>query len=143
MSVDDSVMKVLKREVEFLKDDIITAYDEKGMRASGNFARSLNVVRRLFTVELYGVHYSRYLETGRKAGGMPPVERIRDWIIQKKDFYIHMKETDVVIYLYRGEIHMTEFVKCLQISFSRFLRKPTQCHFDCSGCGMEKSQSSK
>lgn len=36
--------KILKEEFDKLRQDLIIAYDAKGMRASGNFAESLDVI---------------------------------------------------------------------------------------------------
>lgn len=61
---------MLSKEFESLKGDLIKAYDQKGMRASGGFADSLEVVATEFNVKLMGNNYAQQLETGQEAGGV-------------------------------------------------------------------------
>jgi hypothetical protein len=80
-------MNTLLKEFENIKKDLIAAYDQKGMRASGDWANSLEVVQdNPFNVKLIGLDYSQQLETGRGAGGMPPVSAIEQWIKDKNIF---------------------------------------------------------
>ena len=75
---------ILSNEFENLKADLITAYDAKGMRASGNFANELEVIQPTTTrVQLWGADYAQQLETGRQAGKFPPINAIRQWIQDK------------------------------------------------------------
>lgn len=74
----------LSKEFEDLKKDLILAYDQKGMRASGKFADSLEVVKVSETrVQLWGEDYAQQLETGRLAGKFPPIADIEQWIRDK------------------------------------------------------------
>lgn len=75
--------KILSREFENLKKDLIIAYDAKGMRASGKFADTLEVQVTGLTAKLFGEDYSQQLETGRKAGRFPPINAIEQWIKDK------------------------------------------------------------
>lgn len=75
--------KILSREFENLKKDLIIAYDAKGMRASGKFADTLEVQVTGLTAKLFGEDYSQQLETGRKAGKFPPINAIEQWIKDK------------------------------------------------------------
>lgn len=74
---------VLSKEFELLKNDLIKAYDAKGMRASGKFAESLEVKVQGLTAQLWGEDYSQQLETGRKSGKFPPINAIEQWIKDK------------------------------------------------------------
>jgi hypothetical protein len=74
---------VLSKEFEALKADLITAYDAKGMRASGKFADSLEVRVDGFKAQLWGESYAQQLETGRQAGKFPPIDSIKQWIVDK------------------------------------------------------------
>lgn len=76
-------MKVLFEEFEKLKADLIQAYDEKGMRASGQFAEELENVSKENTGELIGMDYAQQLETGRRGGTFPPIKAIEQWIVDK------------------------------------------------------------
>ena len=75
--------KILSREFEDLKKDLIIAYDAKGMRASGKFADTLEVQVTGLNAKLFGEDYSQQLETGRKAGRFPPIDAIEQWIKDK------------------------------------------------------------
>lgn len=74
---------VLKQEFEELKKDLITAYNQKGMRASGNFEQQLEVKEGNFKIELLGVDYGQQLELGRRGGKFPPINAIKQWIEDK------------------------------------------------------------
>lgn len=75
--------QVLSKQFELLKDDLIKAYDAKGMRASGKFAETLEVKVTGLTAQLWGEDYSQQLETGRKSGRFPPINAIEQWIKDK------------------------------------------------------------
>ncbi|WP_396195922.1 hypothetical protein [Flavobacterium sp.] len=75
--------KILSKEFELLKDDLIKAYDAKGMRASGKFADSLEVRVNGLTAQLWGESYAQKLETGRRPGAFQPISAIEQWIKDK------------------------------------------------------------
>lgn len=82
--------QVLSKQFELLKDDLIKAYDAKGMRASGKFAETLEVKVQGLTAQLWGEDYSQQLETGRRKDGSGtgpkwsnPTEDIIQWIKDK------------------------------------------------------------
>lgn len=75
--------EILKIEFESIKDDMISLYDSKGMRASGDFADSLEVETSKNSVKLLGNKYAEQLEYGRKSGKQPPIAVIKQWIIDK------------------------------------------------------------
>lgn len=75
---------LLLKEFEDLKKDLILAYDAKGMRASGKFADSLEVIQQSANkIQLWGEDYAQQLETGRLAGRFPPIAPIEQWIKDK------------------------------------------------------------
>ena len=78
--------EILSKEFELLKSELIIAYDAKGMRSSGKWANSLEVTAIENSVKLMGEDYSQQLETGRQAGQFPPIEAIKQWIIDKGVF---------------------------------------------------------
>jgi hypothetical protein len=75
--------QVLSKEFEALKADLIKSYDAKGMRASGKFADSLEVRVDGLKAQLWGESYAQQLETGRQAGKFPPIDAIKQWIVDK------------------------------------------------------------
>ena len=81
----------LHKEMEQLSEDLTKRYDELGMRASGNWAKSKEVkteVKDLRIIStLYGPQYTGALEFGRgptkkssSGGGKTLQERIEEWI---------------------------------------------------------------
>lgn len=77
---------ILSKEFESLKKDLIALYDAKGIRSSGKWADSLEVVTEENQAILYGEEYSQQLETGRKSGRFPPLNDIKKWILEKGIF---------------------------------------------------------
>jgi hypothetical protein len=84
--------EILSKEFELLKTELIIAYDAKGMRSSGKWANSLEVTAIENSVKLMGEDYSQQLETGRQAGQFPPIEAIKQWIIDKGVFGAILQE---------------------------------------------------
>lgn len=76
-------VNILKEEFDLLKQELIKKYDEKGMRASGNWANSLEVQTTNLSAKLLGEEYSEQLEYGRKSGKQPPSKVIEQWIRDK------------------------------------------------------------
>lgn len=74
------------KEFELIKNDLILLYEAKGMRASGAFADSLEVVSKQNVIQLYGLDYAEQLQFGRVAGSYPNIEAIKKWIIDKGVF---------------------------------------------------------
>ena len=75
--------QILDSEFESLKNDLIKEYDSLGMRASGDFAKSLEVVSETNNVKLFGNNYAEQLEFGRRPGKRPPIQALKDWIVDK------------------------------------------------------------
>ena len=74
---------IILNEFELIKQDLIKRYNEKGMRASGNFESSLEIKKNNNSVELWGANYTEQLESGRNSGKFPPVDAIKQWILDK------------------------------------------------------------
>lgn len=75
--------QILSKEFESLKNDLIKAYDAKGMRSSGKWADGLEVETEINRAVLWGYEYTQQLETGRQAGKQPPSQVIEQWIVDK------------------------------------------------------------
>lgn len=84
--------EILSKEFEALKDDLIKAYDAKGMRASGKFADSLEVKVNGLNAQLWGEDYAQQLETGRRpdGGGTGPA-----WTTAKEDIIQWIKDKGI------------------------------------------------
>lgn len=87
--VSTAAQEILAEEFEKLKAELIVKHDELGMRASGNWANSLEVEVIGKKAVLSGVKYSEQLEYGRKPGGKSGgssttfSEAIEQWIKDK------------------------------------------------------------
>lgn len=71
------------RLVEQIKKEIFDSYVSKGLVASGEFGRELNIIENGDSIKLTAPHYVVQMERGRKAGTFPPVSAIRQWIRDK------------------------------------------------------------
>ena len=76
--------QILKAEIELIKTDLIARYNELGLRASGQWADSLENRTKGLSGQLWGMDYTEILEDGRRPGKMPPVAAIEQWILDKK-----------------------------------------------------------
>ena len=83
---------ILIAEFEAIKKDIIALHDAKKMRASGDFANSLEVITSENSIKLIGNDYAVQLEAGRKAGKFPPMKMIEQWILDKGVFTAVLNE---------------------------------------------------
>lgn len=79
--------QAISKLLENVRAEIIDDQQTKGIRASGQSARSLKTKTREIsgTIKgtLTGAAYFTFQEQGRRPGKMPPVQSIRDWIEAK------------------------------------------------------------
>ena len=70
------------------KQDLINSYIAKGFRASGNWSEMLEPKQTVgidnIKVDMLGASYTYYMMNGRASGKMPPVDKIQNWINNKK-----------------------------------------------------------
>ena len=59
--------------VQQLRDELIEAYKDKGLEASGNYGRETKVIDEGTTVKIVAPHYVYQMVSGRRAGTAPPV----------------------------------------------------------------------
>ncbi|PZR18852.1 MAG: hypothetical protein DI539_16060 [Flavobacterium psychrophilum] len=71
--------KILKDEMEKLREEILTVYNASGKRTTGEFEKGLEIEYNGLTAVLKGYQYL----SGRRAGKMPPIKAIEDWIKAK------------------------------------------------------------
>ena len=69
--------------VQQLRDELIEAYKDKGLEASGNYGRETKVIDEGTTVKIVAPHYVYQMVSGRRAGTAPPVSVIKEWIKDK------------------------------------------------------------
>ncbi|NDI99564.1 hypothetical protein GWA97_10805 [Flavobacterium sp. LaA7.5] len=74
-----SVKELLTAEFEALKAEIITQYEASGLKASGNWAATLEVRVTNSSAAIMGAAYA----DGRPPGKQPPSEAILQWIQAK------------------------------------------------------------
>lgn len=82
------IAEVLSREFEALKKEVIEAYNAKGMKASGQFEKSLEVIVTEERAVLMGEDYTQQLDTGRRPGPVSKegFAKIKQWILDKGVF---------------------------------------------------------
>lgn len=76
------ILAALNKAIEIL----IARYDQLDMRASGRWAEELEALVEGNTGIIRGEDYTEYLTKGRKPGGVPPVQVIYQWMLDKKTF---------------------------------------------------------
>lgn len=84
--------EILSREFESMKKDLIDLYNAKGMKASGEFEKSLRIEVGDDYAILFGSDYSQQLELGRQSGNFPPIKAIEQWILDKGVFNAVLQE---------------------------------------------------
>ncbi|HNY54500.1 MAG TPA: hypothetical protein PKI86_02695 [Chitinophagales bacterium] len=75
---------VVKEWLEQLRIDLIAEYDRLGLRASGNYEKSLYYFATDKRAIMYGAKYAYQMQYGRNPGTYPPRKAIEDWIDAKK-----------------------------------------------------------
>jgi len=79
LTVEESVKLFLTKYSDTLKDDQI----KKGIRTTGNSARSLQIRVTKTGGTLSGSGYFVFQQEGRRPGALPPIEAIQRWILLK------------------------------------------------------------
>lgn len=82
---------ILEEEVKLIIEDIKALYDESGKKVTGQFAEGLSMSLSENKVEIFGYAYL----LGRQAGKMPPVEAIKNWVINKGIASVEPKATGI------------------------------------------------
>lgn len=77
------ITDALLTELEVLSSDFIRKYDELGMRATGEWAESIEIQMREYGGDILGKDYTQYLTNGRASGGMPPISNLEKWVAAK------------------------------------------------------------
>lgn len=79
----DSPSQILEKEFEAIQRDLIAQYDKLGMRASGQWANTLDTQVTGLSAKIVGQDYTEFLVDGRKPGKFPPIAKIEQWIKDK------------------------------------------------------------
>lgn len=79
--------QLFQDEVNLLIDDLKAKHEDLGMKASGNWLNELEAIFEIsensFIGKIVGAKYTKQLTQGREPGGFPPVQAIKDWIMDK------------------------------------------------------------
>lgn len=75
--------KAVIAELNIVIDDIAQRHIDLGMKASGDFVRSLELREIENGAEIWGADYTKYLVNGRNPGKMPPKDAIVRWLMDK------------------------------------------------------------
>lgn len=76
--------EIYTRYLERFRKALIENYDALGLRASGEFADSLEYDIKKNKLTLWGALHSIFMEKGRGPGGFPPLKNIEEWIEVKR-----------------------------------------------------------
>ena len=89
---EDNIQGVLAKFGQKLQDDLIKALDKKKKNASGGLRQSIQAVPDvsvsdgIYTYVLSMASYYEFVDEGRKAGKMPPIDSLIKWVKQKSAF---------------------------------------------------------
>jgi len=75
--------KILAQEINLLKQELKAAHEAKGMKASGDWLESVEDRTKGLSGSIWALDYTEYLEDGRNPGKFPPIDKIKQWIIDK------------------------------------------------------------
>jgi|LGVF01.1.fsa_nt_gb hypothetical protein len=100
--------QIIEKYLEELSAEIVAKYNEKGMRASGQFAETINVEATDSSGAIWAEDYSQQLEEGRPptsgSGNGSLLDRIKQWISDKGISSSDISE-DSLAYLITRKIH--------------------------------------
>ncbi len=82
--MDKEFAEVITKYARIIIEKLIAKYDELGLRASGLYAEELEYEVDRTTLIIWGAFHSQFMESGRRAGGRPPIPSIIRWIETKK-----------------------------------------------------------
>lgn len=89
---DRDVQGVLARFGAKLQEDLIRSLDNKKKNASGDLRQSIQAVPNVsvqdgfYTYVLSMADYYEFVDEGRRAGKMPPIDSLIKWVRQKSAF---------------------------------------------------------
>jgi len=79
--------ELFQKEVNQLINDLKQKHIDLGMKASGRWLDELEAIFEIsensFVGKIVGAKYTKQLTQGREPGSFPPVQAIKDWIINK------------------------------------------------------------
>lgn len=75
---------IFKKYGQIIITNLISKYDELGLRASGDFEKEIELIIEGTTLTVMGAYHSQFMEKGRRAGGRPPIASIMRWLDFKK-----------------------------------------------------------
>jgi hypothetical protein len=126
------VKELITQLLENIKSDLIQDQTKKGITASGKSAASLEV--RTFSDgsggQLFGSSSFFYQIFGRGPGGFPPIENIKQWILDKRitvegsiNSFAYLIARKISLFgtaIFRGERKGIEFDKIVESNYKVF-----------------------
>jgi len=79
----NNLSDILNQELETIKQELIDKHVSLKMKASGKWIDGLRVEINTNGGALYGEDYTKQLVEGRPSGKFPPINAIKEWIIDK------------------------------------------------------------
>lgn len=84
----EETREFLKKEMKLIREDVLNEYNSSGKRVSGQFEEGLETTIEGNKYILKGYTYL----AGRKAGKMPPIQNILEWV-KRKGIFEYEKES--------------------------------------------------
>ena len=78
-----TTQQILQQEFDSLAREMKLKHIQLGMKASGRWIESIEVVATPVSGTILGEHYTEFLVDGRGPGKYPPIDVIRKWILDK------------------------------------------------------------
>ncbi len=78
-----TLQEILEVRLAPVIEALIESYDRLGMRASGDWANSLEIRTDEDSAQILSKDYTKYLSDGRTGKNMPPVKPLEDWVRNK------------------------------------------------------------
>lgn len=75
--------EIMSKEFTVLMSELKDKHVSLGMKASGQWIDSLEIVSKRDSVKVIGEKYTEQLVSGRKPGKFPPIDAIKKWITDK------------------------------------------------------------
>jgi len=84
-----ATIEAIEKELKLIKQELIAKYNEKGMKASGHWEKSLTIVIGNISGTIFGDDYTHNLEQGMPANQVSADDKtfrakIEQWIIDKR-----------------------------------------------------------
>jgi hypothetical protein len=116
--MNEEQVALLEAEFNLIEKELVEKYIQLGMKASGKWEKSLETEVAMsgnkLTAKITGLNYTEQLVFGRRNGRFPPIDAIKQWILDKPINFVESQITlDSLAFLIARKI-ATEGTKYFQ-----------------------------